>query len=421
MQKEKIFEALDSLHTAKSAIDVAIFAINDLIGSLDASDSFANYRREKFQILPGGKEKSPAANAGGEKKKRNTALSFTSQEIEEMPDKLKKLFITGAIVAHVRQNRDSYEIRVQLHGKRITASGKKLNIAKVRFLQKLKEYGRMTELVQWNTPSMTFGEYSQKWLASRDPNIKPRTHEDYVTQLNDLNAAFGKKDLREIGQFEIMEYLNGLTKIGKARAARKRYQILKSLFEYAVVDDFIRHSPMLKVRIPVYEGETGEALTKAEELELVEKCLSGGTRSGAAYIFLLYTGIRRSELATAEIMDEAWIKVITAKQRAGRKEKSRLIPISPRLKKLLPDLEKELAGLKTLYPNRLSRTFKEWMPNHHMHELRHTFITRAQECGISRELVSLWAGHKADNTMTTNVYTHFSREFQLQEIRKFDY
>ena len=57
MQKEKIFEALDSLHTAKSAIDVAIFAINDLIGSLDASDSFANYRREKFQILPGGKEK----------------------------------------------------------------------------------------------------------------------------------------------------------------------------------------------------------------------------------------------------------------------------------------------------------------------------------------------------------------------------
>ena len=59
--------------------------------------------------------------------------------------------------------------------------------------------------------------------------------------------------------------------------------------------------------------------------------------------------------------------------------------------------------------------------NHHLHDLRHTFITRAQECGIRREIVSLWAGHKADNTMTSNVYTHFSREYQKAEIMKFDY
>lgn len=256
-----------------------------------------------------------------------------------------------------------------------------------------------------------------------------RTRPEYQTQnarrlrhtTQRFERRFRKKDLREIGQFDIMEYLNGLAKIGKARAARKRYQILKSLFEYAVVDDFIRHSPMAKVRIPVYEGETGEALTRQEELELVEKCLSGGTRSGAAYIFLLYTGIRRSELATVEIIDGVWIKVVTAKQRAGRKEKVRLIPICPRLRRLLPNLEKEIGELKNLYPNRLTRTFKAWFPAHHLHELRHTFITRAQECGISRELVSLWAGHKADNTMTTNVYTHFSKEFQLQEIEKFDY
>lgn len=386
------------------------------------SDEVAEERRAAFHFVSDeAKEKSLAVSTGGEKKKRNTALSFTSQEIEEMPNELKKLFITGAVIAHVRKNRDSYEIRVQLHGKRITASGKNLKIAKIRFLQKLKEYERMTELTLSTAPSVSFKKYSEQWLAARDPNIKPRTHEDYVTQLNDLNAVFGKKDLREIGQFDIMEYLNGLAKIGKARAARKRYQILKSLFEYAVVDDFIRHSPMAKVRIPVYEGETGESLTKQEELELVEKCLSGETRSGAAYIFLLYTGIRRSELATAEIVDGVWVKVVTAKQRAGRKEKVRLIPICPRLRRLLPNLEKEIGELKNLYPNRLTRTFKAWFPAHHLHELRHTFITRAQECGISRELVSLWAGHKADNTMTTNVYTHFSKEFQLQEIEKFDY
>ena len=403
-------------------LEQAARAIVAVVERNRVSDETAEERRAAFHFVSGEvKEKSPAVSTGGEKKKRNTALSFTSQEIEEMPNELKKLFITGAVIAHVRKNRDSYEIRVQLRGKRISASGQNLKIAKIRFLQKLKEYERMAELTLSTAPSVSFKKYSEQWLAARDPNIKPRTHEDYVTQLNDLNAVFGKKDLREIGQFDIMEYLNGLAKIGKARAARKRYQILKSLFEYAVVDDFIRHSPMAKVRIPVYEGETGEALTRQEELELVEKCLSGGTRSGAAYIFLLYTGIRRSELATVEIIDGVWIKVVTAKQRAGRKEKDRLIPICPRLRRLLPNLEKEIGELKNLYPNRLTRTFKAWFPAHHLHELRHTFITRAQECGISRELVSLWAGHKADNTMTTNVYTHFSKEFQLQEIEKFDY
>ena len=403
-------------------LEQAARAIVAVVERNRVSDETAEERRAAFHFVSGEvKEKSPAVSTGGEKKKRNTALSFTSQEIEEMPNELKKLFITGAVIAHVRKNRDSYEIRVQLRGKRISASGQNLKIAKIRFLQKLKEYERMAELTLSTAPSVSFKKYSEQWLAARDPNIKPRTHEDYVTQLNDLNAVFGKKDLREIGQFDIMEYLNGLAKIGKARAARKRYQILKSLFEYAVVDDFIRHSPMAKVRIPVYEGETGEALTRQEELELVEKCLSGGTRSGAAYIFLLYTGIRRSELATVEIIDGVWIKVVTAKQRAGRKEKVRLIPICPRLRRLLPNLEKEIGELTKLYPNRLTRTFKAWFPAHHLHELRHTFITRAQECGISRELVSLWAGHKADNTMTTNVYTHFSKEFQLQEIEKFDY
>ena len=63
------------------------------------------------------------------------------------------------------------------------------------------------------------------------------------------------------------------------------------------------------------------------------------------------------------------------------------------------------------------------MPNHHLHDLRHTFITRCQECGIAREIVSLWAGHAADSSVTSTVYTHLEKneEYQLSEIEKFDY
>ena len=32
-----------------------------------------------------------------------------------------------------------------------------------------------------------------------------------------------------------------------------------------------------------------------------------------------------------------------------------------------------------------------------------------------------WAGHAADNTQTSKVYTHFSPEFMLKEAQKVDY
>jgi integrase len=55
-----------------------------------------------------------------------------------------------------------------------------------------------------------------------------------------------------------------------------------------------------------------------------------------------------------------------------------------------------------------------------LHDLRYTFVTRAQECGIKREYVSLWAGHKANNSITSNVYTHLgqNKDVQITEMKK---
>lgn len=60
---------------------------------------------------------------------------------------------------------------------------------------------------------------------------------------------------------------------------------------------------------------------------------------------------------------------------------------------------------------------KRLFPEHHSHELRHTFISRCKES----EVVSLWAGHSLSGTITTTVYTHYSEEFMLKEAEKVDY
>lgn len=409
--RKKIQQALLNLKRAEDAVRESKFVLNELLAEYDASDDVAEVRRSKFYFV--GEE---------EKKEGVSEIKFTNKEIEKMPTKYRKLFATQNTIAHVRRRANGvYEIRCQINGNRLSASSLSLEEAKRKFMEKLDQLAKAETPASEDQEPVLFQEYAEKWLESvKKPTVKDVTFKDYVSVFEShLYPTFGARPLNSIKQFDVQDYLNTLVSEGKVRAAHKHRQILKSLFEYACIDDIVVKSPMLKIKLPYHEAENGQALTREEELTFVERCLSEGTRSGRAFLFILYTGIRRSELASAEIVAGKWIRVVNSKQRAGRKVRTRMIPISPRLRKVLPNLD--LSDIRDMYPNRLGRTFKEWLPSHHLHELRHTFITRAQECGISRELVSLWAGHKADNTMTSNVYTHLSEEYQLQEIEKFDY
>lgn len=401
-ERELLMQALTA------ATDV-VKLINQSIGLADAHQTAAEFRRLQFKIIPGGKESEKACGI----------QKFSKKEIEKMPTFYKNLFISGEVVAHWRRRSgNGIEIRCQIAGKKITASGKTRQIAAERFIARLQSSENPASGLR---PGMLFRDFAVEWLqTAKRPNVKPATYVDYLSIFRaHLLPAFGDRRIDEIRQMEIQSYLNALLAAGKSRAAQKHLQILKSLFQTAVENDIIKKTPATGVKIPFHETETGQALSRDETRELVARCLDAGTRTGKAFIFLLFTGLRRSELAGAELVGD-WLHVVTAKQRLGRREKVRKIPIAPALRRLLPDLDRDFAEIRTMYPNRLSRTFKEWIPAHHLHDLRHTFITRAQECGIPRELVSLWAGHKADNTMTSNVYTHFSDEFQIEQIKRYD-
>ncbi len=90
------------------------------------------------------------------------------------------------------------------------------------------------------------------------------------------------------------------------------------------------------------------------------------------------------------------------------------IPIFPLYKQVA---EKDCGKLN---PRKLSYEFREYCPNHQLKDLRHTFTTRARECGIDNELVAVWTGHSLGN-ITSSVYTHFSIEFQQEQAKKLVY
>ena len=85
--------------------------------------------------------------------------------------------------------------------------------------------------------------------------------------------------------------------------------------------------------------------------------------------------MRRSELPSLTILDENWMQCETSKEKMGQDVVYRRIPFTPMMRKVMPyiDFEKAIA---TNF-NTINTTIKRLFPNHHTHELRYTFITRA--------------------------------------------
>ncbi len=172
--------------------------------------------------------------------------------------------------------------------------------------------------------------------------------------------------------------------------------------------------------MPNYESKKGTAFTYEEEKRLVDYCLANLKKDTShAFLVLIYTGLRRSELASLNIIDGTWLECETSKERMGRNVVKRKIPFTPMFKRVMPYIDFERA--KNVNLNSLQTAMKRLFPEHHSHELRHTFISRCKESGVQSEVVSLWAGHSLSGTITTTVYTHYSEEYMLKEAEKVDY
>lgn len=392
----------------------AEFILAKLAHAQGRAESYAA-RRAEFKILQfPTQQKTPSEE--GAQQAETAFLEFTNKELSRMPKQFRTIFkLKGGKVAHVRQKENgTYEIRYRRDGFNISVSSKNLADAKERFILALCE--AKTDTMNDKT---FFGQYAMQWLeVVKKPHVKEITLHNYKFTLQTyVFPKFGKMRLRDIKPLDVQKLLNGLEAKGLQRSAGNVYVIFKPLFEFAVAEDLIIKSPMALIKKPKFETKHGQPLTVEEERIFIEKCITRDFKYRYAYILMIFTGIRRSELASAVITPQ-WVTVVSAKTRKGEAEKIRKIPVSPMLKPFLPFMTKENL---TVDLNKLTKGIPKFLPGHHLHELRHTFITRAQECGISRELVSVWAGHKADNSMTTNVYTHFSDEHQLIEIQKLRY
>ena len=350
----------------------------------------------------------------------NCIFEFTAEEISKMPKEFRNFFRYGGKNHRIRKKENGvYEIRFMKNGINISASSKVLTEAKRRFIEKCHEVASSAHEAKARKKPTLLSDFAKRWIDTvKKPNVVEDTLKDYERQLRiHILPAFGALPIASIKPMALREFLNVYLEKQQFRTAEKLHVILKSLFEDALEEDLIEKNPMRGIPNVDYEAENGTALTKEEEKYFIEELFRRKHPLRYALIFLLYTGMRRSELKDAKT-DGIWIETLASKTRK-HKVKIKRIPISPMLKPYMEFFTPDNLAFKG---DRLSRAVSAILPAHHLHDLRHTFITRTQECGVPEAVVKLWVGHAADKrNMTASVYTHFSDEFQLQEIAKVFY
>ncbi|MCD8040114.1 MAG: hypothetical protein LUF82_01175, partial [Clostridia bacterium] len=189
------------------------------------------------------------------------------------------------------------------------------------------------------------------------------------------------------------------------------YYLLNIIFKSAIAHGLINKNPLDIVFKQKHESKHGTALSKEEEQKLLKE--TEGTRYQLLFAVALYTGLRPNEYKTAFITK----KFIIANNSKQKNNKTALkkIPITPLLKPYINGIT-ELNFPRIEY---MRDKMKEILPNHKLYDLRTTFYTRCQECGVAEVALKKFVGHTLGGLADT--YTNVSDEYLIKEGNKLIY
>ncbi len=360
-------------------------------------------------------------------------FKFTNKEILKMPKQFRKEFRMAGCTAHVLKRRSgknnwNYMIRYRRNGYNVVASSNNLEEAKRKFIEKLLIADKIQKQLTFeniiahaqpkqptivNGIPATFDGFANYYFE----NFYKRKvcNESYrIAQSNYRNHVlphFGNVLLTSVTAQKCQELIDRLVDEDKARTSENVATLLNMLFTAAVKHTILQHNPMDMVFHTKHQREHGKALSKDEETKLLEA--TAGTPYQLMFAVGLYTGMRPNEYKTA-IIEGDFIVANNSKRKNGKVELKR-IPINPMLK---PYLE-NVTDLTFVRCESMRMKLKDILPNHKLYDLRTTFYTRCQECGVAEVAIKKFVGHTLGGLADT--YTDLSDAFLLKESAKLSY
>ena len=337
-----------------------------------------------------------------DKKNKNSEIIFNKTEVKQM-QRLND--------CTYRLKKDGiHEIRYRRGGVEKSFSSKNLKTAKQKAISFLKDLDRGL-IPQKNTPM--FNEFAKDFMEIfKKPNVRDKTYSVYESRLRIHIFPYTEgKQIESITTKDLQIIINRIAEEKKKRTLEDVIILLRQIFTYALNNEIIRKNPVDGVQVRKHYRTHGQALSREDEKILLDKFK--GHKYEGYIVTMLYTGCRFCELSTVKLEGE--FIIVENKKRKGDYIEYKKIPITPMMKPFIPFIGEMKASDRTV-----SRHFHNLMKGYTMKDLRHTFISRCQMCGVPENVVRLWAGHSPKG-ITQSVYTHFDDEFLINEGQKVSY
>ena len=292
---------------------------------------------------------------------------------------------------------------------------------------------------------MKYQEWLSEWLENYvKPSSKPKTYTRYAQIVEShLLPRLGGYELDELTPQLLQHQIVDMGKCGNKRTCKGLapstvnliVAVIQESLETAYSIELTKVYSADKIKRPRIEEKKVECFSVAEQ-KVLEEALKNDKRPKTFGILLcLYTGLRIGELLALEWTDIDFDKreisisktCHDSRDELGRyvrfvnppktSTSMRVIPIPKQLMPLLRETKKKNDsryvvgnGERIISVRSYQRTYelilkKHGLPHRGFHALRHTFATRALECGMDVKTLSEILGHK-NPTVTLNRYAH---------------
>ena len=287
---------------------------------------------------------------------------------------------------------------------------------------------------------MTVADWSEKWLNTYKINKEQATINMYASTIRlYIKPELGYIQLKNLKETDITNMLNKMAKKGITRQREITLLTIKQILELAVKNDYIYKNVANYIKIQKNKAKEKQPLDDTTiNLILVNK----NNNNFFIILFMLYTGIRKSELVPIKIADvDLTNKTLTINKavhfennqpqvKTTKNTCSRVLPILDIIYNNLAEYMKGKDKNDLLFPDKngnmrsetsMKRTL-EYVTKHinkkfTYHQLRHTFACILYKAGIQLKDAQYFMGHK-DIKVLLNIYTHLDNTDKLNSTNK---
>ncbi|MGN1097047.1 MAG: tyrosine-type recombinase/integrase [Christensenellales bacterium] len=291
---------------------------------------------------------------------------------------------------------------------------------------------------------MIYKDWINIWLTNYvRTSVKSRTYERYSQIVRThIVESIGSHEINELTPVMLQTYIVDLLNCGNvksgvglsANSVNTVISIIQNSLKTAYLVGVAREYIANKIKRPKVQEKRVDCFSVAEQKEIEQYIKDRKKDKLFGVVLCLYTGLRIGELLALTWNDidlekgllyvhktcydgndgQKHIRIIDSPKTV---HSSRVIPLPKQILPLLKGLKKRSKceyviadGDKPVFVRSYQRTFelllkKLGIAHKGFHSLRHTFATRALECGMDVKTLSELLGHK-NATITLNRYAH---------------